>query len=224
MRTKTPSKKTLTDQASELVEQVSPHVEAARDRIVNDYLPVAQSVLADARDTAKVVAQDAASAAQEAAVNLEKSTRSSRKEAAKKAKAKARQAATAAAAAPAAVAVAKKVKPDSQKPKRKKWVLVLLALAGAGAVVFRRMSGSSTPTPAYAPPRPVADPVATTPSGPSAAGFEPGAVAADEEAPADAGGASLGEALADANEQPEGVTTPDQPADIEDVAGKNRNA
>ena len=49
MRTKR-AKKTLTDQAAELVEQVQPHVEAARERIVNDYLPAAQSMLADARD------------------------------------------------------------------------------------------------------------------------------------------------------------------------------
>jgi hypothetical protein len=201
------------------MEQVSPHVEAARDRIVNDYLPVAQSVLADARDTAREVAQDAASAAQEAAVNLEKSTRQPRKDAAKKAKAKARKAAAAAAATPAAVAVAKKVKPEPEKPKRKQWFL-LLALVGAGAVVFKRMSGSSTPAaPAYAPPRPVADPVATTPPAPPASHFEPDAASS-----VDAGGASLGEALSDANEQPQGVTTPDQPADVEDVAAKDRKA
>jgi elongation factor P--beta-lysine ligase len=63
MRTKSSSKKKLTDQAADLVEQVQPHVDAARDRIVNDYLPVAQSVLADARDAAREVAADARVAA-----------------------------------------------------------------------------------------------------------------------------------------------------------------
>src|SRR3569833_403315 len=108
MPTKTPSKKTLTDQATGLVEQVTPHVEAARERIVNDYLPVAQTVLTEARDAAVEIAKDAKQAAQEAAANAEKSTRKSRKRAAKKARAKAKDLAAAAAATPAAVAVAQK--------------------------------------------------------------------------------------------------------------------
>jgi hypothetical protein len=220
MRTKTPSKKTLTEQASDLVEQVSPHVEAARDKVVNDYLPVAQSVLADARETAKEMAQDATAAAQAAAADLEKSTRKSRKQAAKKTKEKARKAAAAAAATPAAVAVANKVKPESSKPKRKKWVLLLIALGGAGVVAAKRMGGRTPATPAYAPPRPVSNPVSpvsTTPPpappAPPTAHFEPGT--------ADPAGASPGEALADATEVPEGVTTPDQPAEVEDLSAKN---
>jgi hypothetical protein len=218
MRTKTPSKKTLTEQASELVEQVSPHVEAARDKVVNDYLPVAQSVLADARETAKEVAQDATAAAQAAADELEKSTRKSRKQAAKKAKEKARKAAATAAATPAAVAVANKVKPESSKPKRKKWMLLLLALGGAGVVAVKKMGGKTPATPAYAPPRPVSNPVSspvstTPPPAPPAAHFEPGT--------ADPAGASPGEALADATEVPEGVTTPDQPAEVEDLSAEN---
>lgn len=221
MRTKTPSKKTFTEQASELVEQVSPHVEAARDKVVNDYLPVAQSVLADARETAKEMAQDATAAAQAAAADLEKSTRKSRKQAAKKAKEKARKAAAAAAATPAAVAVANKVKPESSKPKRKKWVLLLIALGGAGVVAAKRMGGKTPATPTYAPPRPVSNPVSspvstTPPPAPPTAHFEPGT--------ADPAGASPGEALADATEVPEGVTTPDQPAEIEDLSGKNPRA
>ena len=48
MHTKRSTRKSLTDQAAELVEQVTPHVEAARERLVNDYLPVAQTMLADA--------------------------------------------------------------------------------------------------------------------------------------------------------------------------------
>ena len=52
MRTKTPTGKKLVDHANDLVEQATPRVEAARDRFVNDYLPVAQVALADAGHTA----------------------------------------------------------------------------------------------------------------------------------------------------------------------------
>jgi hypothetical protein len=224
MRTKRTSKKSLTDQASDLVEQMSPHVEAARERIVNDYLPAAQTMLAEARDTAVEVAKDARDAAQEAAVNAEKSTRKSRKRAAKRAKSKARSLAAAAAATPAAVAVAEKVRPESKKPKRKKRVMVLLGLAGLGAFLFKKLKGDSTsntstyqpPRPAPAPrPTPVADTlVATTPPAPPAEHFEP------EPESTDQGGAFLDEALADASEEPHKVTTPDHPAESEDVSDK----
>jgi hypothetical protein len=172
MRTKKMKKLGLADQAAELVEQVTPHVEAARERIVNDYLPAAQSMLADARDVAREVAQDARDAAQEAASNAEKSTRKSRKKAARKARSKAselalRAGAAAPVAAPLANKVADKVEP---KPRRKKRYLLLLGLIGAGAVVVKRLrSGQTTPSysPSYSPPRPASTPrpapVATTP-------------------------------------------------------------
>lgn len=211
MRTKTPSRKTLTDQASELVEQVSPHVEAARDRLVNDYLPAAQTVLAEARDVAREVAQDARVAAQEVAANAEKSTRKTRKRAAKKAKAKARKVAAAAAATPAAVAVANKVRPDSGQPQRKKRFLLLALLAGAGAFVFKKVRGGSQPsyTQSYTPPRPASAPT-TTPQHAATGGLSD---------TTDAGAASPDEALADATEEPHAVTTPDQPAEVEDLTG-----
>src|SRR4051794_7655405 len=137
MRTSSMSKKPLTEQASELVEQVTPHVEAARERLVNDYLPVAQSVLSDARDTALEVARDARGATLEAAASAEKSTRKSRREAAKAARAKTRQlvlaaAAAAPVAAPLADKVADRIEP---KPRRGKRVLLLLVLAGIGGFV-----------------------------------------------------------------------------------------
>jgi hypothetical protein len=224
MRTKTPSKKTLTDQASELVDQVSPHVEAARDRIMNEYLPVAQTVLADARDAAVEVAKDARQAAQEAAVNAEKSTRKSRKKAAKNAKAKASSMATAAAATPAAVAVAKKLGHEPEKPKRGKRFMLLLALVGAGAVVFKKLRGQSSAPATYTPParpRSVPDPVTSTPPAPPEMHFEPDAAADTDPAtgPTDAGGAFLDEVAADADEAPHPVTTPDDPADVQDVSG-----
>lgn len=208
------SKKSLTDQAAELVEQVSPHVEAARERIVNDYLPAAQSMLADAREVAREVAQDAREAAQEAAVNAEKSTRKSRKKAAKRARAMVDQAV---AAAPEGLPLVEKAK---AKPKRRKRFLLLLALVGAGAVVLKKVRGQSAASPSYtrpepAPrPTPVPDPAAaTTPPAPPEMHFEP-----DPDAPADEGGAFLDEMIADAGDEPHKVTTPDHPAEVEDLS------
>jgi len=253
MRTKKRQKLGLADQAAELVEQVSPHVEAARERIVNDYLPAAQSMLADARDVAREVAQDAREAAQEAASNAEKSTRKSRKKAARRARTKAGELATRAAAAapvtaPLANKVADKVEP---KPRRRKRFLLLLGIVGAGAVVLKRLRSEQQPTvSSYTPPRsaptprptpvatdPLQDAAASTPPAPSDThvGPDPGAdVAADSlvdagpgtatEGTTDAGGAFFDEVIADADEQPHEVTTPDNPLEVEDVAeaGKSK--
>ena len=231
MPTKTPPKKTLTDQAAEFVEQVTPHVEAARERIVNEYLPVAQTVLTEAREAAIEVAKDARQAAQEAAANAEKSTRKSRRRAAKKAKAKARGAAAAVAATPAAAAVVHKVRPESAKPKRRKRFLLLLALVGAGAAVFKKLRGDRAAMPSYT--RPYAAPAPTAGSTTASdVHVEPDSdLAADAmtdagpgtqvEGTTDAGGAFLDEVAADADEQPHPVTTPDHPADVEDVSRKS---
>jgi len=249
MRTKKTQKLGLADQAAELVEQVSPHVEAARERIVNDYLPAAQSMLADAAEVAREVAQDAREAAQEAASNAEKSTRKRRKKAARKARSKASELATRAAAAapvtaPLANKVAEKVEP---KPRRKKRFLLLLAVVGAGAVVLKRLRGEQQPTvSSYTPPRstptPRPTPVTTdtvqdqpvsTPPAPSDVHFEPDPAAdslvdagpgATTEGTTDAGGAFFDEVIADADEQPHEVTTPDNPLEVEDVAeaGKSK--
>lgn len=230
MRTKKMKKLGLADQAAELVEQVSPHVEAARERIVNDYLPAAQSMLADARDVAREVAQDARDAAQEAASNAEKSTRKSRKKAARRARSKAselalRAGAAAPMAAPLATKVADKVEP---KPRRKKRYLLLLGLIGAGAVAVKRLrSGQNTPS--YSPPRPAPTPrpapVSTEPIADAAAeSLVDSGPATDTEGTTDAGGAFLDEVAADADEQPHEVTTPDNPLQVENVAdvGKKR--
>jgi hypothetical protein len=219
MRTRTPSKKSLTDQANELVEQVTPHVEAARERIVNDYLPVAQSMLADARETAREVAKDARAAAEEAAANAEKSTRKSRKQAAKRARSKAGKMALAAgAAAPVAAPLADKLAEKiDPKPKRRKRFLVLITLAGIGAVVMKKVRGGSPAGTSYAPPRPAPAPrPASTPTASSTPGNPVAEAAAT--ATTDAGGAFLDEVAADADERPHPVTTPDQPADVEDVS------
>jgi hypothetical protein len=227
MHTKRSTRKSLTDQAAELVEQVTPHVEAARERLVNDYLPVAQTMLADARDSARDVAQEARSAAHEAAANAEKSTRKSRKKAAKKARAKAGKmaAATAAAvplAAPLADKVAAKVEPQRGRKKR---ALLMLGLVGLGAFVAKKLRGSSTPsyTPPARPvptprPAPVADPL-TTASNPPASSTS--GLSLDPEAPdatVDRGGAFLDEAVSDASDEPHDATTPDAPLSAEDVS------
>jgi hypothetical protein len=231
MHTKRSTRKSLTDQAAELVEQVSPHVEAARERLVNDYLPVAQTMLADARETARDVAQDARGAAQEAAAHAEKATRKSRKKAAKKARAKAGKMAAATVAAvpltaPLADKVAAKVGPERGRKKR---ALLLLGLVGLGAFIAKKLRGSGTPsyTPPARPvptprPAPVADPLTTAsnPPAPSAGGLsvDPAAPDATPDATVDRGGAFLDEAVSDASEEPHEVTTPDAPVSTEDVS------
>jgi hypothetical protein len=231
MHTKRSTRKSLTDQAAELVEQVTPHVEAARERLVNDYLPVAQTMLADARDSARDVAQDARSAAQEAAANAEKSTRKSRKKAAKKARAKVgRMAAATAAAVPLAAPLAEKAAAKVEpKRGRKKRALVLLGLVGLGAFVAKKLRGSGAPsgTPSYTPPArpvptprpaPVADPL-TSASNPPASSTS--GLSLDPDAPdatVDRGGAFLDEAVSDASDEPHDATTPDAPLSAEDVS------
>jgi hypothetical protein len=226
MPTSSMSKKALTDQASDLVEQVTPHVEAARERLVNDYLPMAQEVLADARDAAMEVAKSTRDLTVEAAMTAEKSTRKSRREAAKAARARTHKlmvaaAAAAPVAAPLADKVADRIEP---KPKRGKRVLLLLVLAGVGAFVARKVrGGTSSSTTSYQPPRPApahsggsatsaSMPVASTPPAGPADTIQP-------DAPADEGGAFLDEALADAVEEPHKVTTPDQPLEVTEVDG-----
>lgn len=221
MRTKTPAGKKLVDHANDLVEQAAPRVEAARDRFVNDYLPVAQVALADAGHTAREVAKDA----REAAVKAEKSTRRNRRRAAKHAKAKARELAAAAAATPAAVALAEKAHPGSKdKPSRTKRALVLLGLLGIGAAIVKRLRGSSSPvyTPPAQPsprPTPVADPLTTSSAPP---GSSDQGLAVDPDAPggesADKGGSFFDDAIADSEDQPHRSSTPDQPADRVDVS------
>ncbi|MGY2876968.1 vacuolar-type H+-ATPase subunit H [Marmoricola sp. URHA0025 HA25] len=231
MRTRTPSKKSLTDQASDLVEQMTPHVEAARERFVNDVLPVAQSVLADARETAREVAKDARAAAEEAAANAEKSSRKSRKKAAKRARAKAgKMAAAAAAAAPVAAPLADRIgEKVGPKPKRRKRFLLLAVLAGVGAVVLKKVRGGAPSGTSYVPPRPAptprpaaSDPVstATPPPAPPESHFEPDPL----KGTTDIGGAGFDEVAADAAEGPQPVTTPDQPAEVEDVSEDARHA
>lgn len=200
MRTRRSSRKSITDQAVELVDQVGPHVEAARDRLVNDFLPAAQSMLADARE-----------AAQDAAASAEKSTRKSRKKAAKRAR---DLVDTAVAAAPEGVPLVAKAK---ARPRRKRRFLFLLAVLGAGALVAKRLRAETPSGAAYAPPRPVPTPVKDTPASsvppaPPEQHFEP-----ETDETADQGGAFLDEVLADADEAPREATTPDAPAEVEQV-------
>jgi hypothetical protein len=244
MRTKSSKKKSLVDQAADLVEQATPHVEAARERVVNEYLPLAQSVLADAREAAREVAADA----KEAAVEAEKATRKRRKKAKAQAKARARSIVdTAVEAAPAGMPMVDRAK---SKPRRKKRMLLFLAVVGAGAIVIKRLREGATAGPSYTPPAPPPRPSSTPPAPPDTH-FEPDPVAeaaaidsepaaggdpltdpvtdpvtddvtdagpGAEVPPADRGGSFFDEVLADADEHPHRVTTPDRPATTEDVS------
>ena len=151
-------------------------------------------------------------------------------------------AASAGARAPVAAPLADKVA-DRLEPKpkrRKRMLLLLLGLVGVAAVVFKKIRSATTGgAPSYAPPpprpRPVPDPAAaTTPPPPPAQHFEP-----DPDAPADPaadavsdagpgaettdkGGSFFDEMVADADEHPHQVTTPDQPAETEEAHGPKR--
>jgi len=53
----------VADQAEALVEHVTPHVEAARDRVVSEYVPQARAALDDARESIATAAMAAAAKA-----------------------------------------------------------------------------------------------------------------------------------------------------------------
>src|SRR5690242_14665980 len=53
----------VADQAEALVEHVTPHVEAARDRVVSEYVPQARAALDDARESIATAATAAAAKA-----------------------------------------------------------------------------------------------------------------------------------------------------------------
>jgi vacuolar-type H+-ATPase subunit H len=183
--------KNLRDQAQDLVEQITPHVENAvgnardqlgpmiadarekaapyaadaRERLVNDVLPAVQSTvqstLADAREQAGPVADEARRRGLAAAAALK----------------------------------------GEQPRKRggKKWI-ALIALVGGAAVAAKKLlgdqGGSHSAYPAPTPP-----PTASR-------------------ATHDAAGATPGEAVADSDEAPRPVTTPSDPAEVVELRDK----
>lgn len=200
-------KKTQLDQAldqargraSELVERAAPHVEQARDRLVEDYLPAAQDAVSTARETARETMKDTVLPAAAAAM------------------------------AQAGEKLTDLGEQTGRKPKRSRFKKLLAAagVVGIGAAVAKALKGrqggstaytpvpSPAPTPASPPPTPpTPDPEAPMAMTPQESAFEPAAA----EAPADEAGSGFDEALADEQEHPHAVTTPDDPAETVEVS------
>ena len=213
-------KDTLVDQAQSLASDISdaiaPHVERARDEVgprLADARDTIAPKIAEARDQAAPYVETARERFVNEVVPAVKDAVSDAKEQAAPVVEEAKSRGTAAAAALKGEAVEK-------KGGRKRKIFLFAALAGAGAFVFKKLRGSDesanwqssyTPTPA-----PAAPPAPPSPAAPMG-----GSHAADP-APAkgsgDTAGASPGESISDATEEPHPVTTPDAPAEEVEVS------
>jgi hypothetical protein len=209
-------KQSLLDQASDYIDQVRPQVEsavataldAAEDFYENTALPAladarekAGPALADARDKAApyvAEARDRATAAladaKEQAVPLVAAGAERASEVAAQAKGA------------ADARVAKLRGEEKKKGSKLKKLAIFVALAGAAGFIAKKLQGggqsanwqsSYVPTPAPAPSAP------STPSTPPATD--------------DAGAAGPDEAISDAADEPQPVTTPDDPAEVVDL-------
>ncbi len=210
-------KKTLLDQAQEYVEAVRPHVESAvsttREAVEDFVENTARPAISDARVKAAPVIADARD---RAAAGLA-DARDKAGPAVSDAKAKAAPLVAAGAAAAGTKAAQAKEAADArlaamrgEEPPKKggklKRLALFAAVAGAVGFVAKKLQGgkqtdnwqsSYVPKPAPAPaPTPVKD----------------------------AGGSAPDEAISDATEDPHPVTTPEQPADVVDIADADADA
>ena len=210
-------KKSLIDQASDIIDDAKPKIEAAVTTAKDKALPL----LADAKDKATPVLADAKAKAVAGAADAKAKAGPALAEGAAIAADKASIGAAIAAEKAAAgrdLATAKLAEIKGDPPKKKggklKKLLLITGLAALGAAIFKKTRGDATsdnwqssyvPTPA---PGPSSTPTAAGP--------------ADTD---DTGGSSPDEALADAAEQPHPVSTPDDPAETvtvdEDAAKKS---
>jgi hypothetical protein len=218
------------DLAHDLSEAIAPHVERARDQAAPKLAEARGQIapkLSEARDQIAPKLSEArdqiapyiATAREQATPYVED--------------AKGRLAKGAAAAAAAATPVAmeaqrrgllaaaalKGEEPVKPKSGNKKKLLVFAGLVGLGALAFQKLRGGESANwqTSYSPtPAPAAPPAPPSPSAPMA-GSHTADVPVDS-ASGDAVGASPGEALSDATEEPHPVTTPDAPAEDVDVS------
>lgn len=197
--------KSLIDQASETVseyvEQVRPQVEAA----VASAVEKAGPVIADVKTKTAPVIADAKSKAGPAIASGAAAAADAIAHGASLAAEKAAEAAEVAADKLAEVADA--AEPEKKKGGKFKKFLLISGLAALGAFVFSKVRRSkesdnwqSSYTPTPAPPAPAPKHV--------------------DDATEDEAGATPGEAIADATEEPHPVTTPDEPAEVVDVEEK----
>ena len=223
------------DLAHDLTEAIAPHVERARDEIA-PHLERARDELgpriSDARDQVAPKLAEArdeiAPRLAEARDNLAPHVEDARDRITKGA------AAATAAATPVVVearrrgvnaAAALKGEEPVKRKGRKRKFLVFATLAGLGAYAVQKLRGGESAnwqtsySPSTAPAAPPAPPSPSAPQAGSHAADVPVDSAAEEEA--EPVGATPGESLSDAAEEPHPVTTPDSPAeDVEVSQGK----
>ncbi|CUR54646.1 conserved hypothetical protein [metagenome] len=210
-------KKTLMDQAGDLVDQILPVLESAVDTAKEKAVPLYQ----DAKEKAVPLYQDAKDRAvplyNDAVESAKPLLAQGRAMASEKAALGAAMVADAAASgkdlATAQVAKVADLKPEPEKKKggKLKKVLIITGVAGLAAFAYKKLTASDdswqsayTPTPPPAPAKPAAPAAAAAP-------------VADEPTADDAAAASPDEALADAVEEPHEVTTPDDPAEVVEI-------
>jgi hypothetical protein len=192
-------KKTLLDQAQEYVEAVRPHVESAvvttREAVEDFVENTARPALSDARDKAGPALADARSKAAPVIADARAKAAPVMADVASRAQEAAAQAKESA---DARVASLRGEEPPKKGGKLKKLAL-FAAIAGAVGFVAKKLQGGGAREDnwqsSYVPkPAPAPEPVK------------------------DAGGSAPDEAIADAAEDPHPVTTPDEPADVIDIA------
>ncbi|WP_101522957.1 hypothetical protein [Nocardioides houyundeii] len=194
------------DAAQDVAEQVRPQLEAA--------LETARSSAHEARvQAAPLISQGKVVAADKAALAAEKASSAAAKASvvAGVAAGKAAELATEKAGTARDFATAKAAELRGQEPpkkkggKLKKLALVSLLLA-VGGLVFKKLKGGQADNwqNSYVPTPPPAAPTTAPTSSPTSS-------------VTDAGGATPGEALADASEEPHQASTPDAPATVVDI-------
>jgi hypothetical protein len=219
------------DLARDVSEAIAPHVERARDELA-PRLADAREQLADARDQ---VAPRLAEAREELAPRLAEA-RDQLAPHVEDARGRFVKgvATVTAAATPVAVearrrgvlaaAALKGDEPVKRKGGKKK-LLILATLAGLGALAVQKLRGGESTNwqTSYSPtPAPAAPPAPPTPAAPMA-GSHTADVPVDSAA-GDPAGASPGESLSDAAEEPHPVTTPDAPAEDVEVKAPDKKS
>ena len=193
-------KKTLLDQAQDYVDAVRPHVESAvsttREAVEDFVENTARPALADARDKAGPAVKDAKA---KAGPKIKDARAKAAPVVADVAARASEAAAQAKESADARIATLRGEEPKKKGGKLRKLAL-FAAVAGAVGFVAKKLQGgkqADTWQSSYVPkPAPVPTPTAVK----------------------DAGGSAPDEAIADAAEDPHPVTTPDEPADVVDIA------
>jgi dsDNA-binding SOS-regulon protein len=198
--------------AHDLTEAVAPHVERARDELaprLADARDQVAPLLADARDQVTPHVENA----RDAFVNdfvpyVQQAVNDARDQAGPVAEEARRRGVLAAA--------ALKGEPVRRKGRKRKFLL-FAGLVGLGAFAVQKMRGGESANwqTSYTPP--AAPPAPPSPSAPMA-GSHAADISADSVANGDPVGATPGESLSDATEEPHPVTTPDAPAEDVDVA------